>query len=189
MARQALAGLRHLHRELRVIHRDIKPSNMLLTSSGQLKITDFGVSGQLTNSVSQALSWVGTLTYMSPERIKGESYSFNSDVWSLGLLLVQCAIGRFPYTGEACRQRSPLLHHLCVIAGSLLYVSMWQHCTAQQHACCPTSGLLLSRRSHAAGTRSLAASAPGSWHSHSHCLAYAASCAPPLPLQAAQPPT
>jgi serine/threonine protein kinase len=42
---------------------------------------------------------VGTVTYMSPERIRGDSYSFNSDVWSLGLLLVEAAIGRYPYAG------------------------------------------------------------------------------------------
>lgn len=42
-------------------------------------------------------SWVGTVTYMSPERIKGDSYSFDSDLWSLGLTLVECALGRFPY--------------------------------------------------------------------------------------------
>ena len=40
---------------------------------------------------------VGTVTYMSPERIRGEKYSFDSDIWSLGLTLVECAIGRFPY--------------------------------------------------------------------------------------------
>ena len=40
---------------------------------------------------------VGTVTYMSPERIRGDKYSFDSDIWSLGLTLVECAIGRFPY--------------------------------------------------------------------------------------------
>ncbi|KAJ9533318.1 hypothetical protein QJQ45_026362 [Haematococcus lacustris] len=94
---QVVAGLVHLHKELHVVHRDIKPSNLLLTSTGALKISDFGVSGQLTSSVSNCLSWVGTVTYMSPERIKGDQYSFDSDMWSLGLTLVECALGRFPY--------------------------------------------------------------------------------------------
>ncbi|KAI8472359.1 MAG: kinase-like domain-containing protein [Monoraphidium minutum] len=62
-----------------------------------LKISDFGVSGQLSSSVSKCASWVGTVTYMSPERIRGDAYSFNTDVWSLGMVLVEAATGRFPY--------------------------------------------------------------------------------------------
>lgn len=97
LARQALAGLNYLHRDLRVIHRDIKPSNLLLSTSGTLKISDFGVSGHLDSSVSQAASWVGTVTYMSPERIRGAPYGVSSDIWSLGLTLLEAALGRFPY--------------------------------------------------------------------------------------------
>ncbi|GLC37190.1 hypothetical protein PLESTB_000989600 [Pleodorina starrii] len=97
IARQLVAGLQYLHKELKVVHRDIKPSNLLLNGAGEVKISDFGVSGQLASSVSNCLSWVGTVTYMSPERIKGDSYSFDSDLWSLGLTLLECALGRFPY--------------------------------------------------------------------------------------------
>ena len=45
-------------------------------------------------------SWVGTVLYMSPERLKGESYFSDTDIWSLGLVLVECALGRFPYPYE-----------------------------------------------------------------------------------------
>lgn len=55
IARQILSGLWYLHRELHVVHRDIKPSNLLLNRRGDLKISDFGVSGQLTSSVSNCL--------------------------------------------------------------------------------------------------------------------------------------
>lgn len=55
---QVLEGLEYLHRALRVVHRDLKPSNLLLDSAGTMKISDFGVSGQLENSVSQCISWV-----------------------------------------------------------------------------------------------------------------------------------
>lgn len=58
------------------------------------------VSGHLDSSVSQAASWVGTVTYMSPERIRGAPYGVSSDVWSLGLTLLEAAIGRFPYPSE-----------------------------------------------------------------------------------------
>lgn len=101
-------GLSYLHGELHVVHRDIKPSNLLLNSAGQLKISDFGVSGHLANSVSQCVSWVGTVTYMSPERIKGDAYSYDSDVWSLGLVLMEVALGRFPYSAAPSDGSTPL---------------------------------------------------------------------------------
>lgn len=97
LAKQVLQGLTYLHKDIHIIHRDVKPSNLLVNRKGEVKISDFGVSGQLANSVTKCNSWVGTVTYMSPERISGRSYSFDSDVWSFGLSLVECAIGRFPY--------------------------------------------------------------------------------------------
>ena len=100
IARQTLLGLRYLHAEKKIIHRDVKPSNILLNTDGSVKIGDFGVSGRLADSVAKCDSWVGTVTYMSPERISGEAYAFDSDVWSLGLSLLECATGRFPYALE-----------------------------------------------------------------------------------------
>ena len=96
-AAQILEALRYLHDEARVVHRDVKPSNVLVNLAGDAKLSDFGVSGQLANSVTKCNSWVGTVTYMSPERISGGAYSFDSDVWSFALSLVECATGRFPY--------------------------------------------------------------------------------------------
>jgi len=97
----ALKGLHYLHRTLHLIHRDIKPSNLLLNSQGILKIADFGVASQRTHTMSKAETWVGTVTYMSPERISGQSHSYDSDIWSLGLTIVECALGRYPYSGES----------------------------------------------------------------------------------------
>ncbi|KYQ99948.1 MAP kinase kinase [Tieghemostelium lacteum] len=94
---QVLEGLVYLHRQLHTIHRDIKPSNILLNQSGEAKIADFGTSGELQHTLSKAVTWVGTVTYMSPERISGRSYAFDSDIWSLGLTILECALGRFPY--------------------------------------------------------------------------------------------
>jgi len=109
VAAQVLAGLQYLHKELRVVHRDVKPSNLLVNRQGLIKISDFGVSGQVANSMSKCATWVGTVTYMSPERISGKPYSFDSDLWSLGLTLFECAVGQFPYartadgsSGDAC---------------------------------------------------------------------------------------
>jgi serine/threonine protein kinase len=66
-----LHGLDYLHKQKKLIHRDIKPSNILVNSEGLVKISDFGVSGQLMNSKDQRNTWIGTVTYMSPERFRG----------------------------------------------------------------------------------------------------------------------
>eukprot|EP01027_Heterolobosea_sp_BB2_P010744 GEZU01015733.1.p1 GENE.GEZU01015733.1~~GEZU01015733.1.p1 ORF type:complete len:156 (-),score=50.25 GEZU01015733.1:36-503(-) len=55
------------------------------------------MAGNATNTLAQMETFQGTLVYMSPERIIGQLHSFNSDIWSLGLSLVQCMLGTFPY--------------------------------------------------------------------------------------------
>lgn len=92
-----LKGLDYLHKQKKIIHRDIKPHNILLTTNGSVKIADFGVSYIIRNSFDSIQNYAGTVSYMSPERIKGESYYCDVDLWSLGLLLVESATGRFPY--------------------------------------------------------------------------------------------
>ncbi|KAF5360942.1 hypothetical protein D9756_005079 [Leucocoprinus leucothites] len=95
VALAVLEGLTYLYDVHRIIHRDIKPSNILCNSSGEIKICDFGVSGELINSIAD--TFVGTSTYMSPERIQGAQYTVKSDVWSLGISLVELALGHFPF--------------------------------------------------------------------------------------------
>lgn len=95
VALAVLEGLTYLYDVHRIIHRDIKPSNILCNSSGEIKICDFGVSGELINSIAD--TFVGTSTYMSPERIQGAQYTVKSDVWSLGISLIELALGRFPF--------------------------------------------------------------------------------------------
>ncbi|CAA6666067.1 unnamed protein product [Spirodela intermedia] len=97
VCKQVLKGLVYLHNEKHVIHRDIKPSNLLVNEKGEVKITDFGVSAVLASSMAQRDTFVGTYNYMSPERISGSSYDYKSDIWSFGLVILECAIGRFPY--------------------------------------------------------------------------------------------
>jgi serine/threonine protein kinase len=95
---QSLQGLLYLHRERHSVHRDLKPANILLDSSGFVKLSDFGVSKKLgTGTFAHAGTQVGTLAYMSPERVNGERYEYASDVWSLGLISLELAIGDYPY--------------------------------------------------------------------------------------------
>ncbi|KAG6919253.1 hypothetical protein DXG01_008049 [Tephrocybe rancida] len=96
VALAVLEGLTYLYDVHRIIHRDIKPSNILCNSRGEIKICDFGVSGELINSIAD--TFVGTSTYMSPERIQGAQYTVKSDVWSLGISLIELALGRFPFS-------------------------------------------------------------------------------------------
>lgn len=93
-----LSGLNYLYETHKIIHRDIKPSNVLMTHKGEFKLCDFGVSRELTNSVALADTFVGTSTYMSPERIQGNLYSIKSDVWSMGLMLYELASGYSPWS-------------------------------------------------------------------------------------------
>ena len=97
---QLVAGLDFLH-GMRIIHRDIKPSNCLVSSSGLVKLADFGLARTLDQGASFAESFLGTLEYMAPERVIGGKYTFGSDIWSLGLTLHAVAVGKYPYQSYA----------------------------------------------------------------------------------------
>lgn len=103
-------GLKALKDEHNIIHRDVKPTNILVNSRGQIKICDFGVSGNLVASIAKTN--IGCQSYMAPERIAsggvaqaganpgGGTYSVQSDIWSLGLSVIECAMGQYPYPPE-----------------------------------------------------------------------------------------
>ncbi|KAK6158995.1 hypothetical protein DH2020_006309 [Rehmannia glutinosa] len=119
VCKQVLQGLVYLHHERHVIHRDIKPSNLLVNHKGEVKITDFGVSAMLASSMGQRDTFVGTYNYMAPERISGSTYDYKSDIWSLGMVILECAIGRFPYTKSEDQQSGPCFYELLqAIVGS-----------------------------------------------------------------------
>ncbi|MCJ1307125.1 Protein kinase C signaling pathway involved MAPKK protein [Agyrium rufum] len=95
VAEGVLHGLTYLHSH-KIIHRDIKPSNILLCRDGKVKLCDFGVSGEF-GTRGDANTFIGTSYYMAPERITGQSYTITSDVWSLGVTLLEVAQHQFPF--------------------------------------------------------------------------------------------
>jgi len=94
IAEAVLNGFVYLHHQ-KLIHRDVKPSNILVNGRGQIKLCDFGVSGELVDSIAK--TFLGTSYYMAPERIQGSGYNVRSDLWSLGLSILEIAQNRFPF--------------------------------------------------------------------------------------------
>lgn len=93
---QMIAGLLFCSKN-HIIHRDLKPSNVMVSRDGRVQIADFGLARQLRDTGDFTQSVIGTTCYMSPERIRGHAYGLKSDVWSLGLILYQSCIGRYPF--------------------------------------------------------------------------------------------
>lgn len=107
-------GLNYLW-SMKIMHRDIKPSNILVNSQGHVKLCDFGVSVQLLTSLTK--TFIGTNAYMAPERILGGEYGIHSEIWSLGLSVLELALGRFPYLPEGSKPTNMMPFELlqCIV--------------------------------------------------------------------------
>jgi serine/threonine-protein kinase len=99
IARQIAEGLQAAH-AAGIVHRDLKPGNVMLLPDGTVRILDFGLAKARDQSLSEAGVRFGTVSYMSPEQIRGENVDGRADLWALGVVLYEMLTGRKPFAGD-----------------------------------------------------------------------------------------
>ncbi len=107
---QILSALSYAHKQ-NIIHRDIKPANMMLTPQGVVKLMDFGIARSSSDgTLTSTGTTLGSLNYMPPEQVRGESADARSDIYSFGVSLYELLTGKLPFQGDS--QYSLMTAHL-----------------------------------------------------------------------------
>ena len=106
---QLLDALHYAHQR-GVWHRDVKPNNIVVTPTGQLKVTDFGIARIESSEATQLTVLLGSPGYIAPERYTGESPDWRVDIFSCGVLLYHLLTGRPPFTGSEAEVMYQVLH-------------------------------------------------------------------------------
>ena len=96
---QIALALKHVH-DHKVLHRDLKTQNVFLTKAGAIKLGDFGIAKCLSESISKASTIVGTPYFLAPEIMKGNPYSYEADIWALGVLLYELCSLKPPFVSS-----------------------------------------------------------------------------------------
>ena len=94
-------GLEHAHM-MGIVHCDVKPHNILITDSGRVKVTDFGIARAINSATTMMYtnSVMGSAHYISPEQASGKSINVSTDIYSLGVVLYELLTGEVPFRGE-----------------------------------------------------------------------------------------
>jgi serine/threonine-protein kinase len=100
IARQMAQGLGEAHTH-GIMHRDIKPSNVMLTSSGLVKIVDFGLARPMSEATASQTGVTGTVRYMSPEQAMDRTIDQRCDIWAMGIVLAEMLTGNSPFHAES----------------------------------------------------------------------------------------
>ncbi|MCS7313633.1 MAG: serine/threonine protein kinase, partial [Acidobacteria bacterium] len=103
IVRQVAEALHFAHSH-GIVHRDIKPSNVMLTESGLVKITDFGIAHMPASELTRTGQLLGSPSYMSPEQVLGERVTYRTDLFSLGVVLFEGLTGQKPFQGDTFSQ-------------------------------------------------------------------------------------
>jgi serine/threonine protein kinase/photosystem II stability/assembly factor-like uncharacterized protein len=118
---QIAEALAHAH-DRQIVHRDLKGANVVITHDGRVKVLDFGLARRLDQAAVDAItrsqaslerdrSIVGTLPYMAPEVLTGETAGYQSDIWALGVLLYEAVTGQLPFGGSTAYGLSAAILH------------------------------------------------------------------------------
>lgn len=99
VVREVLKGLMFMH-GMKRLHRDIKSDNVLITKNGLVKLADFGFCAELTEERKKRTTCVGTPYWMAPELIRQSEYDYKVDLWSVGILAIECAEWEPPHMDE-----------------------------------------------------------------------------------------
>ena len=108
---QAAQAMHYAHKQ-GLMHRDLKPANLLRDADGRVRIADFGLALHEDQQRRRAGDRAGTLPYMSPEQVRGDSHRLDgrADVWSLGVIMYELLAGRRPFLGRPSEVEDEILH-------------------------------------------------------------------------------
>lgn len=106
---ELVSAIKYLHNELHVVHRDLKCENIILDESMNVKIIDFGFADVLTTERPVLTTQCGSLAYLSPEVVQGFEYGYETDIWSLGIVLYAIIEGSLPFNADSLDETMDLI--------------------------------------------------------------------------------